>query len=48
MQERLEKEEDARAGVKGGKEDPLPLFIRRWINDTHGNQGERKNDYVAI
>ena len=48
MLERREKEEeDARAGVESGKEDPLSLFIREWIDGMRENQGDRKNDYVA-
>ena len=38
--ERREKEdEDTREGVESGKEDPLPLFIREWIDGMRGNRG---------
>ena len=44
---RREEEKEAKAEVKSEEEDPLSLFIRRWIKGMRRNRGGRKNDYVA-
>ena len=42
LEQREKEEQDTRAGVESGKEDPLPLFIRDRINGMHENQGDQK------
>ena len=39
---REEEDKDEGAGWKNEKNDPLSLFIRRWIKGMRGNRGGRK------